>query len=73
MQVLINNNINYLHEFKVQRPDGFCYFLDFLIVKNDKFIDLEIDGEQHLKPERILSDQKRDDFLKKDYLIYRIP
>lgn len=71
--VLNNNNIEFQHEYKIQRPDGFCYFLDFLIKKNDKLIDLEIDGAQHLKPERVESDKMRDEFLKDKYLIYRIP
>lgn len=36
-------------------------------------IDLEIDGKQHLYPERINSDKMRDDFLKSlNYIIYRI-
>lgn len=72
MQVLTNNNIDFQHEYKIQRPDGFCYFLDFVIDINGIKIDLEIDGAQHKKPERKKSDEIRDAYLSRDYLIYRI-
>ena len=49
-----------------------CYFLDFLIQAGDTQIDLEIDGAQHKKGERLLSDQQRDEFLSDTYTVYRI-
>lgn len=68
IKVLNNNNINYIREKRVGK-----YFLDFYIEKHNKMIDLEIDGKQHLYPERINSDKTRDDFLKSlNYIIYRI-
>lgn len=72
-KVLKNNNINYQKEVKVSNDHNSCYFLDFLIKINNIKIDLEIDGQQHLKPERIESDKIRDAFLSKEYIIYRVP
>lgn len=48
------------------------YFLDFFF--EDKMLDLEIDGKQHLYKERAESDKKRDEFLKENNVtVYRIP
>lgn len=69
IKVLNNNNISFIHEYKVDK-----YFLDFYIEKNGKKLDLEIDGKQHLYPERVEADIIRDIFLKeRGYIVYRIP
>ena len=76
MEVLDNNNIKYKREYVVYQKDlspelGHCFFLDFLI---DGYIDLEIDGKQHLEPERIEHDKKRNKLLEDNgYIVYRIP
>lgn len=67
MKVLGNNNINY--EF--EKPCG-KYFIDFAI--EDKMIALEIDGKQHLLPERIEKDKEKDKYLNENgWVVYRIP
>ena len=68
--VLINNDIKFVREdFSTKK-----YFLDFLIEKKDKKIDLEIDGKQHSYEDRIIHDKERDEFLTKNgYIVYRIP
>ena len=73
-KVLRNNNIDFKREVSVKKDDNIhCYFLDFLIEKNGKLIDLEIDGSQHQLPERCESDKIRDNYLKdKKYIVYRI-
>jgi len=74
MNVLNNNNINYIHNHPVNKRDlglnDSCnYFLDFYF--KDKNIDLEIDGSQHKY--RGEHDEKRDEVLKKNgYIVYRI-
>lgn len=67
--VLLNNNIEFIREdFSTKK-----YFLDFLIEKNGKKIDLEIDGKQHERKERADHDMVRDQFLKeKGFVVYRI-
>ena len=67
MEVLDNNNIRYIKEdFSTKK-----YFLDFLIFKNDKKIDLEIDGKQHNY--RVEHDKKRDEYLTNlGYIVYRV-
>lgn len=74
MEVLFNNNINYIHEKPVRKLDGINnYFLDFYIEANDLKIDLEIDGKQHNYQDRSESDLIRDEYLKSlGYTIYRI-
>lgn len=68
IKVLNNNNISYSVN-KYFKP----YFLDFYIEKNNKKIDLEIDGKQHKLKKRKNSDKKRDAFLKEnDFIVYRI-
>ena len=72
-QVLDNNNIAYEREFLVVNNKTH-YFLDFRLIKNNKVIDLEIDGKQHTYEDRIASDKVRDEILQGlDYIIYRIP
>ena len=67
-KVLNNNNIEYKHNFKFDK-----YFLDFYIMNNGKFIDLEIDGKQHKYPDRLESDKIRDIFItKNNIIVYRI-
>ena len=67
MKVLQNNKISYEHNFP-----AYTYFIDFAIL--DKKVALEIDGKQHLLPERLESDQKKDSTLKEmGWKIYRIP
>lgn len=71
-KVLLNNNIDFECEVPVQNNNGSYYFLDFLIKVGDLLIDLEVDGAQHLKPERHLHDVARDEFLSSTYEVYRI-
>ena len=71
--VLDNNQIKYKREVPVWYGAA-NYFLDFVLEKNGKLIDLEIDGKQHTYPERANSDIIRDLYLtKQGYLVYRIP
>lgn len=66
MSVLDNNNIEYKREVYVGG-----YFLDFVIEKNGKIVDLEIDGGQHI--DRKEHDAKRDIYLESlGYIVYRI-
>lgn len=68
-QVLNNNNISYKREDHSTKH----YFLDFLIEKNGKKIDLEIDGKQHNYKDRKAHDKARDAYLtQKGYIVYRI-
>ena len=74
-QVLDNNNVEYIAEYRVLKHDidkaayG-AYYLDFLIANK---VDLEIDGKQHMYAERIQHDIERDTLLNKgDYIVYRI-
>lgn len=70
IEVLNNNSIPFVREDFTTKK----YFLDFLIEKNGKKIDLEIDGKQHMYNDRIKHDKERDEFLKSnDYIVYRIP
>ena len=72
MQVLDNNEINYSREVPVKHEKS-NYFLDFVIERSGKFIDLEIDGKQHCYEDRKSSDITRDLYLTEcGYLIYRI-
>lgn len=65
--VLNNNGISFIPEdFSTKK-----YFLDFLIEKNGKKIDLEIDGKQH--KERKEHDIERDSFLTENgFIVYRV-
>ena len=67
IKVLDDHNISYIREdFSTKK-----YFLDFLIEKNGKKIDLEIDGKQH--KDRKDHDKERDEYLiNLGYIIYRI-
>ena len=71
-RVLQDYNISFQREYPVKKLDGIhCYFLDFLIIKNNIKIDLEIDGSQH--KERKDRDLIRDNFLyEQGYKVYRI-
>lgn len=66
-EVLNNNSIPFIREdFSTKH-----YFLDFLIEKNGKKIDLEIDGKQH--KDRKEHDTERDVFLSENgYIVYRV-
>lgn len=68
-KVLINNCIEFKREdFSTKR-----YFLDFLLTKNGKKIDLEIDGKQHEYNDRKEHDRERDLFLRQNgFIVYRI-
>lgn len=71
MSVLQNNSIDYKREYSVPNNKKHFYYLDFYIEKNDKKIDLEIDGKQH--KERLEHDSIRDAYLiDKGYIVYRI-
>lgn len=73
LKVLNNNQIEYKREVPVRHGSA-NYFLDFVIEKNGKLIDLEIDGKQHTYQDRANSDIIRDLYLtKQGYLVYRIP
>ena len=65
--VLNNNGIRFVPEdFSTKK-----YFLDFLIEKNGKKIDVEIDGKQH--KERKEHDIERDGFLAENgFIVYRV-
>lgn len=66
MRYLDMHNISYVKEFPVGK-----YFVDFALLESR--IAIEIDGQQHLKPERIESDQRKDELLKKQgWKIFRI-
>lgn len=56
MSCLKAENICFEREHKVGK-----YFIDFAIV--EKLVAIEIDGQQHEKPDRILSDLKKDEYL----------
>lgn len=64
-----NNGISYIREdFSTKK-----YFLDFVIEKGGKKIDLEIDGKQHKYEDRKQHDEERDTYLQKlGYTVYRI-
>jgi very-short-patch-repair endonuclease len=74
IDVLNNNNIEYVHNFPVSKKDiginePYKFFLDFYI--KSKNIDLEIDGRQHEK--RLNNDNIRDiALIKNGYVVYRI-
>lgn len=75
-KVLENNQIEYEFNYPISKSslglshESSCYFLDFKL-KNK--IDLEIDGKQHLYPERKEKDIKRDLLLKQNgWKVYRI-
>lgn len=69
IKVLENNGIKYDKE----NHENGKYFLDFLIVKNGKMIDLEIDGKQHEYQDRKEHDMLRDEYLKNNgYIVYRV-
>lgn len=71
MNVLENYSLNYFHEYQILKDNGHTYYLDFLIRKGDKLIDLEIDGSQHLY--RVEHDNERDNYLtSKGYIVYRV-
>lgn len=72
MEVLENNNVEYIHEHPVKKDDGIhCYYLDFLITINGKNIDLEVDGQQH--DYRKDEDAIRDKHLTEcGFIVYRI-
>ena len=68
-EVLKKNNIEFLRE----THNNGKYFIDFEIRRNNKVVDLEIDGKQHTYKERIESDKKRDSYLADlGYIVYRI-
>ena len=54
-----SKNISYIREYPLGK-----YFIDFFI--EDKKLAIEIDGQQHEKPERALSDAKKDLFIKEN-------
>jgi len=63
---LIDNKIDFLTEYKVGK-----YFIDIAII--EKKIAIEIDGQQHEKPERKESDKKKDIILKqKGWKVFRV-
>lgn len=71
--VLDNNNIEYIKEYSLKRENSQSYFLDFYIEINNRKIDLEIDGKQHLYVDRKEADKIRDEYVKsKGIEVYRI-
>lgn len=75
-KVLDNNGITYEREFVViwgNPQKGERYFLDFLLKRGDKLIDLEIDGGQHKLAENKEHDKARDaKLVNLGYIVYRI-
>lgn len=68
-QYTINHPVNKRSELGLN--DDSNYFLDFYFARPK--IDLEVDGKQHMYPDRVLSDNIRDEALTKaGYRIYRI-
>jgi len=66
IRILKELNIKYEREMQIDR-----YFADFAI--HSKMIIIEIDGQQHNKPERIKIDKRKDNLLKeKGWTVYRI-
>lgn len=67
--VLTENKIPYTREdFSTKK-----YFLDFLLEKNGKKIDLEIDGKQHGYADREKHDKERDKYLANSgFVVYRV-
>ena len=66
--VLNNNGIDFNRERYVNG-----YFLDFVLRKGNREIDLEIDGKQHKYEDRKIHDKKRDKNLRETgYIVYRI-
>lgn len=69
INVLNNNEIPFIREDFTTKK----YFLDFLISKNGKKIDLEIDGKQHKYEDRKYHDKERDKYLQQlGYIVYRV-
>lgn len=69
-QVLVNNNIEFEEQHKVNTPTTY-YLLDFLLLG---CIDLEIDGKQHLDEAHKKHDEQRNTTLQKmGFIVYRIP
>ena len=68
ISVLKNNGLDFVREKPVNG-----YFLDFVIQKGEKMIDLEIDGKQHKYEDRKHHDKIRDKNLRDSgYIVYRI-
>ena len=70
---ILDNNIEYIHEYDVCQSDlginsDYKYFLDFYLPEIN--MDLEIDGKQHKYRQE--QDNKRDEYLSKKYIVYRI-
>ena len=66
IKILNESGIKYEREFNLEK-----YFVDFVLI--DYMIAIEIDGQQHKKPERKFIDDKKDEILKsKGFKIYRI-
>jgi hypothetical protein len=78
MEVLNNLEIPFEFNFPVSKSSlginsSASYFLDFYIQKDQRKIDLEIDGKQHEYQERKESDKLRDHILEKNgFEIFRI-
>lgn len=59
-------NIDYEYEMPLEK-----YFVDFVI--HNKKIAIEIDGQQHNKPERMATDKIKDKLLiERGWIVYRI-
>ena len=70
MTVLDNNGIKYEREVYIKQ---YQYFLDFVIKKDDRIINLEIDGRQHLEREAREHDNLRDARMTSlGYEVYRV-
>ncbi len=76
-QVFNDHGIKFEAEYKILKrdlgfDDSYGYFMDFYFP--DLKLDVEIDGSQHLKPDRQASDKVRDEALTKyGITVYRIP
>jgi very-short-patch-repair endonuclease len=67
MKTLNSNGVHFEREFKVG-----TFFIDFAI--HDKKIALEIDGKQHMEPDRKERDERKDVYLRQNgWAVVRIP
>lgn len=71
--ILKDNNIEFKSQYTIWHPDGSRQFMDFLVTYEDKEYDVEYNGRQHYKEERInklfssLEAQQRRDEKKREY------